>query len=290
MMHKRLPSAMPPSIVMIIYGVLSQTSVLKLFAAGLLPGLLLAACFMGFVMIVAFLRPDKIGKVDASDEKIWRTRLSRLPKLLPFLILIVSILGTMYGGLASPTEAAAVAVVATIGIMAFEGTLSLASLSAAAIGTSRTVSMLGLIIAAASFLSVAMGFLGMPQAIEAHITNLDLSPLTLILLLVVIYIILGSFLEGMSIIVITIPIALPLVVSAGYDPIWFGIFLILMVELAQISPPVGMNLFVLQGLTRKPLSQIVLAALPFFFIMLSFVALLALAPGIVTWLPKVLFG
>ncbi|ASJ71924.1 TRAP transporter large permease [Granulosicoccus antarcticus] len=280
----------PPSIVMIIYGVLSQTSVLKLFAAGLLPGLLLAACFMGFVMIVAFLRPDKIGKIESSDENIWRTRFSRLPRLLPFLILIVSILGTMYGGLASPTEAAAVAVVATICIMAFEGSLSLASLSAAAIGTSRTVSMLGLIIAAASFLSVAMGFLGMPQAIEAHITNLELSPLTLILLLVVIYIILGSFLEGMSIIVITIPIALPLVVGAGYDPIWFGIFLILMVELAQISPPVGMNLFVLQGLTRKPLGQIVVAALPFFFIMLSFVALLAVAPGIVTWLPRVLFG
>lgn len=280
----------PPSIVMIIYGVLSQTSVLKLFAAGLVPGLLLATCFMGYVMIVAYFQPEKIGRVEASDKNIWRIRFTQLPKLLPFLVLIVSILGTMYGGLASPTEAAAFAVIATICIMAFEGSLSLSSLSDAAIGTSRTVSMLGLIIAAASFLSIAMGFLGMPQAIEKLITNLDLAPLSLILFLIVIYIILGSFLEGMSIIVITIPIALPLILNAGYDQIWFGIFLILMVELAQISPPVGMNLFVLQGLTRKPLSLIVRAALPFFFIMLSFVVLLALIPEIVTWLPNFLFG
>lgn len=279
----------PPSIVMIIYGVLSQTSVLKLFAAGLVPGLLLAACFMGFVMIVALIQPQKFGKAEASDQNIWRSRFAKLPKLLPFLILMVSILGSMYTGLASPTEAAAVAVVATICIMALEGSLSLSTLNAAAIGTSRTVSMLGLIIVAASFLSVAMGFLGMPQAIQRYVTGLDLAPLTLILLLIVIYMILGSFLEGMSIIVITIPIALPLVLNAGYDQIWFGVFLILMVELAQISPPVGMNLFVLQGLTRKPLGQIVRAALPFFLIMLGFVALLALVPGIVTWLPGLLF-
>ncbi len=280
----------PPSIVMIIYGVLSQTSVLKLFAAGLVPGLLLALCFMGFVMIMAVLKPEKFGTAEATDENIWRARFTRLPKLLPFMALMTAILGSMYSGIASPTEAAAVAVVATVGIMAIEGSLSITALSAAAIGTSRTVSMLGLIIAAASFLSVAMGFLGMPQAIERYIESLDLAPLMLILLLIVIYVVLGSFLEGMSIIVITIPIALPLVLNAGYDQVWFGVFLILMVELAQISPPVGMNLFVLQGLARKPLNQIVRAALPFFLIMLSFVILLALVPSLVTWLPNLLLG
>jgi TRAP-type C4-dicarboxylate transport system permease large subunit len=169
---------------------------------------------MGFVMILTILQPEKFGKAEVTNENIWHVRFSRLPKLLPFLILMAAILGSMYTGLASPTE---VAVVATVCIMAFEGSLSLSALNAAAIGTSRTVSMLGLIIAAASFLSVAMGFLGMPQAIERYITSLDLEPLMLILLLMVIYVILGSFLEGMSIIVITIPIALPLVMNAGFD-------------------------------------------------------------------------
>ncbi len=277
----------PPSIVMIIYGVLSQTSVLQLFAAGLLPGLLLAATFMAYIAIMSIIRPQLFGQVEAVDaRRLWQQRLSGLPKFLPFLVLIFAILGSMYGGLASPTEAAAVAVIATIAIMAFERTLSLAALRDAAIGTARTVSMLGLIIAAASFLSTVMGFLGVPTAISSFVGGLDLSPLMLIALLIVVYVILGSFLEGMSIIVMTIPIVLPLVESAGYDRLWFGIFLILMAELAQISPPVGMNLFVLQGLTRRPLGEIVLAALPFFCIMLAFVMLLAIFPSIVSFLPS----
>ena len=276
----------PPSIIMIVYGVLSQTSVLQLFAAGILPGLLLALCFVGYVIIRAKLTPSVVGAVEPIERKaLWALRLSGLPRLLPFLVLILAVLGSMYGGIASPTEAAAFAVFATVVIMAFEKSLSVRTLRDAAIGTSRTVSMLGLIIASASFLTMAMGFLGMPRAVSDFVNGLDLSPLMLIGLLIVVYIVLGSFLEGMSIIVMTIPIVLPLVTAAGYDSLWFGIFLILMVELAQISPPVGMNLFVLQGLTRKPLGEIVRAALPFFIIMLLFVLTIAVFPGIVSVIP-----
>jgi tripartite ATP-independent transporter DctM subunit len=281
----------PPSIIMIVYGVLSQTSVLKLFAAGILPGLLLALAFVGYVMVRAKLTPAIVGKTERIGSKaLWKLRLTGLPKLLPFVILILAVLGSMYGGLASPTEAAAFAVFATVVIMAFEGSLSLRTVRDAAIGTSRTVSMLGLIIASASFLSTAMGFLGMPQAVSTFVNGLNLSPLMLIGLLIVVYVVLGSFLEGMSIIVMTIPIVLPLVTAAGYDSLWFGIFLILMVELAQISPPVGMNLFVLQGLTRRPLGEIVRAALPFFVIMLIFVLVLAVFPGIVSLVPDLVAG
>lgn len=276
----------PPSIVMIIYGVLSRTSVLKLFAAGIIPGLFLCVAFMSYVAIVTWMKPDMVGKTEPmSKPQLWRARFKQLPLLLLFLLLIMAVLGSMYGGLASPTEAAAFAVVATIAIMAFEGSLTLPNLKDAAIGTSRTVSMLGLIVAAASFLSVAMGFLAIPTTISKVVTEMQLSPLGLILLLIVIYMILGTFLEGMSMIVMTIPIVLPLVLSAGYDKIWFGIFLVIMVELAQISPPVGMNLFVLQGLTKKPLGEVVRAAMPFFLIMMAFVILLAVFPQIVSFLP-----
>ncbi|WP_412509685.1 TRAP transporter large permease [Roseovarius sp. SYSU LYC5161] len=279
----------PPSIVMIVYGVLSQTSVLKLFTAGILPGLLLACCFMGYIALVSRLRPEiAAAATDLGEDGIWRERMRHLPRLLPFIALILAILGSMYGGIASPTEAAAVAVLVTVALMAFERSLSPQTLMDACLGTARTVAMLGLIIGAASFLSSAIGFLGMPQAVATFVNGLDLSPFALILLLIAVYIVLGSFLEGMSIIVMTIPIVLPLVTAAGYDSVWFGIFLILMVELAQISPPVGMNLFVLQGLTREPLSVIVRAALPFFLIMLSFVLILALFPGIVGFLPGLL--
>ncbi|SFO16800.1 TRAP transporter, DctM subunit [Cohaesibacter marisflavi] len=281
----------PPSIVMIIYGVLSRTSVLKLFAAGIIPGIFLCVAFMGYVAIVTKLNPGMVGKAEPmSKPDLWRARFKQLPLLLPFLLLIAAVLGSMYGGLASPTEAAAFAVVATVVIMAFERSLTIANLKDAAIGTSRTVSMLGLIVAAASFLSVAMGFLAIPTTISRIVTQMDLAPFALILLLIVIYMILGTFLEGMSMIVMTIPIVLPLVQSAGYDKIWFGIFLVIMVELAQISPPVGMNLFVLQGITKKPLGEVVKAALPFFLIMMAFVLLLALFPQIISFLPNLVMA
>lgn len=277
----------PPSIVMIIYGVLSQTSILKLFAAGLLPGLLLVVMFMGFLAIYSWARPLAKQPEDSSVS-IWKERFSRMVTLVPFLILMIVLLGSMYAGLASPTEAASLAVVTTLLIMAVEGSLSLRAIFDACIGSARTVSMLGLIIAAASFLSTTMGYLGLPQQIEREITALNLGPLQLIALLVVVYIALGCFLEGMSLIVMTLPIVLPLVVGAGYDKVWFGVFLIVVVEMAQITPPVGMNLFVIQGLTGERLAAVVRAAFPFFCLMLAFVFLLAIFPQIVTFIPSLL--
>jgi len=279
----------PPSVVMIIYGVLSQTSVLKVFAAGLLPGFLLAFLFMAYLAASSFFikdnrkQPDK----DRSNErsKIWRERVNGLPSLAPFIGLMLAVLGSMYAGLASPSEAAALAVALTCVIMLIERSLTWQVLKDACVGAARTSSMLGLIIGAATFLSVAMGFLGLPQAVSAYIGSLNLGPVELITLLLAIYILLGSFLEGMSLMVMTLPIVLPLVTAAGFDKVWFGVFLIIVIEMAQITPPVGFNLFVIQGLTRARISQIALSALPFFLIMVLLVYLLVCFPQIVTFLP-----
>lgn len=275
----------PPSTVMIVYGVLSQTSIVKLFAAGIIPGLLLALIFMGYIVVVSYLRPMNVRK-DTHDGSIWAERFRRLPTLLPFLLLIASILGSMYTGMASPSEAAAFAVIMTIIIMAGERSLSRKTVFDACIGTARTVSMLGLIIGAASFLSTGMGYLGLPQIISGAITSWELSPFMLIVLLLAVYLILGCFLEGMSLIVMTLPIVLPIVVAAGFDKVWFGVFLIIVVEMAQVTPPVGINLFVIQGLTRRPLGTVVRAAFPFFLLMVAFVFLLTFFPSIVLFLPS----
>lgn len=279
----------PPSIIMIIYGVLSQTSVLKLFAAGIIPGVLLALMFMAYLAVYSWLRPFEVkAEAGPATGSIWKERMQRLPVLLPFLALMGALLGSMYTGFASPSEAAALAVVVTIGIMALERTLSLRNVLDACMGAARTVSMLGLIIAAASFLSTAMGYLGIPQTISGLISALELSPIMLIAMLLLIYILLGAFLEGMSLIVMTLPIVLPLVVAAGFDKVWFGVFLIIVVEMAQITPPVGMNIFVIQGLTGEKLGTVVKSAFPFFLLMVVFAFLIALFPQIVMFLPSLM--
>ncbi len=278
----------PPSIIMIVYGVLSQTSVLKLFAAGIIPGALLALLFMGYLVVYSWVRPFEVRAEEETQGSLWHERFSRLPTLLPFILLMMSLLGSMYSGLASPSEAAALAVVVTMGIMAIERTLTLRNVMDACMGTARTVSMLGLIIAAASFLSTAMGYLGLPQQIAAQINALNLTPLQLVALLLLIYIALGCFLEGMSLIVMTLPIVLPLITAAGYDKVWFGVFLIIVVEMAQITPPVGMNIFVIQALTGEKLGTVVKAAFPFFVLMVFFTFVLAVFPEIVMFLPSLL--
>jgi len=276
----------PPSVVMIIYGVLSQTSVLKVFAAGLLPGFLLAFLFMAYLAVSSFFIKDARKQPEGQDRNnIWRERVNGLPSLAPFIGLMLAVLGSMYAGLASPSEAAALAVALTCVIMLVERSLTWQVLKDACIGAARTSSMLGLIIGAATFLSVAMGFLGLPQAVSAYIGSLNLGPVELITLLLAIYILLGSFLEGMSLMVMTLPIVLPLVTAAGFDKVWFGVFLIVVIEMAQITPPVGFNLFVIQGLTRARISSIALSALPFFLIMVLLVYLLVCFPQIVTFLP-----
>lgn len=275
----------PPSIILIIYGVLSETSVLKLFAAGLLPGLLLAGAFMFYLGIRSFFLPPTKETSDANGATPWMRRLRSLPTLMPFLVLMCAILGSMYLGWASPSEAAAVGVAATCAIMLAERSLNWAVLREACMGCARTVSMLGLIIGAAGFLSVTMGFLGLPLAVATQVRAMELGPLELVALLLFVYLVLGMFLEGMSMLVMTLPIVLPLITAAGYDKVWFGVFLVLVIEMAQITPPVGMNLFVIQGLTREKISSIAVAALPFFLIMTCFIAVIALFPGIVGWLP-----
>ena len=276
----------PPSVIMIIYGVLSQTSVLKLFAAGIVPGLLLCLMFMAWLAIRSLIYKDTPRAPLQDKASLWKERFYGLRSLTPFMVLMGVLLGSMYGGLASPSEAAALAVVTTMLIMAVERTLTLRAIIDSCMGTARVASMLGLIIAAAGFLSTAMGFLGLPQAIASQIQSLNLSPLGLIALLLMIYIVLGCFLEGMSLIVMTLPIALPLVTAAGFDKVWFGIFLVIAVEMAQITPPVGMNLFVVQNLTGENMSTIARAVFPFFLIMVAMVFLLAGFPDIVNWLPN----
>jgi len=274
----------PPSIVMIIYGVLSDTSILKLFIAGVVPGLMLAGCFMLYIAVRATVQPSLVP-----DEEVrvsWMDRLNGIRHLGPPAFLIVFIIGSMYGGFASPSEAAAVGVLGAVVISALQGSLTLANLRGALLGAMRTTSMIGLIICGASFLSIAMARLGLPSMVANEIQALELSRVELMVLLLVLYIVLGCVLEGMSAIVMTLPITLPLVVAQGYDPIWFGIFLVMVVEMAQITPPVGFNLFVLQGMTGEGMWRVAKATFPFFVLMVVMTMLLVYYPEIVMFLPN----
>lgn len=274
----------PPSIIMIIYGVLAEASILKLFIAGIVPGLLLACSYMGYLGLRAALDPSKVPAEELNAT--WRQRIIALKDLGPVLFLIVAVIGSMYGGIASPSEAAAVGVLGALVVSGFQGSLTRENIVSIAYGSIRTISMIGLIVAAASFLSSAMGFLGVPRAVAAEISAMELSPLMLILLLLVFYVGLGCVLEGMSTIVMTLPITLPLIIAAGFDKIWFGVFLVLVVEMAQITPPVGFNLFVIQGMTGEKIGRIARATFPFFLIMVALVLLITLFPGVVTYLPS----
>jgi len=274
----------PPSIILIIYGVLSETSILKLFIAGIVPGLILALGFMGYLAIRATLNPSLIPSEDINPT--WRDRLNGLVDLGPVVFLILLVLGSMYAGFASPSEAAAVGVLGAVLVSAAQKTLSWKTIRKACLSAVRTTSMIALIVAGAVFLSVAMGFLGVPRLIAGEIAALGLSPLALILLLLVFYAILGCVLDGLSAIVMTLPITLPLIISAGFEKIWFGVFVVIVVEMAQITPPVGFNLFVIQGLTGETIGRVARAALPFFIIMFIMAMFIALVPDIVMFLPN----
>lgn len=273
----------PPSVILIIYGVLAEESILKLFLAGVIPGLLLAGSYMLYIGTISILQPSLVG--EPPPPMTLGERFAALAKLLPMLGLMTCVIGSMYGGIASPTEAAAVGVLGALVIGALQRTLTISNLSQAFLQAARTVSMIGLIISGAVFLSVALGYLGVPRYVAAAIQSLDLSPFMLIVVLLLFYALLGTVMEGMSAIVMTLSITLPLVLDAGYDKVWFGIFIVLVVEMAQITPPVGFNLFVIQGLTGDSIGSIARAALPFFLIMVFFTILLAVFPGIATWLP-----
>ena len=273
----------PPSIILIIYGVLAEVSIGKLFTAGIIPGIMLALFYGTYVAIRAIMNPSLVPQT--VEQYSWRDRFVALGKLLPVTLLIIFILGSIYAGLATPSEAAAIGVVASLIVAWALRDLNRQVLTAALKGTISTSAMISFIIAGASFLSVAMGYLRLPASIAQSIGAMELSPYLLILVLTLFYVILGFFLDGISIIVMTLPIALPLIVQAGFSPLWFGIFLVLVIEAGQITPPVGFNLFVIKEMTGEPLEKVALAALPFFFLMMLGVAVIMLFPIIVTWLP-----
>ena len=281
----------PPSNILIIYGVLGDVSITKLFTAGFVPGFLLAAGFMIWIMIHTTLRPSL---VPATERKVRIASaleyLKSIKELGPVVFLILCVLGSIYGGLATPSEAAGVGVLGALIVASLQGGLTWPALQAIAIGAVQTCSMIALIVLGASILGSAAAFLGIPAAVAAFVASLELSPFMLIAALIVFYLILGCFLDGFSMIVMTLPIVMPIIKAAGFDPIWFGIFLVLVVEMSQITPPVGFNLFVIQGLTDDGLGYIARVTLPYLVIMVGFTLALALMPDIALWLPRWLSG
>ncbi|WP_299479068.1 TRAP transporter large permease subunit [uncultured Paracoccus sp.] len=274
----------PPSLPMIIYGVLAEVSILKLFIAGILPGLVLALGFSLMTMALTLLRGASPPQKEVYSAK---DRLDSIRKLGPITALVLLLIVGLYGGFASPTEAAAIGVAGAIGLAALGRELSLKALQEAAIATLRTSAMLALITAGGAFLSVAFNYLQIPTYVVNLVNSAELSPLGVVLALLVIYLLLGCILDGMSMIVVTLPIALPAVLSAGWDPLWFGIFLVVAIEMAQLTPPVGFNLFVIQGITSETMTRIARSVVPYFAVLLLLMALLIAAPGIALWLPHV---
>jgi len=278
----------PPSLVMIVYAILAEVSIGKMFMAGILPGLLLAGIYSSYIIYRGIKNPEIAPRTQESYS--WKERIVGLKDIAPVLILILMVLGSIYGGIATPTEAAALGVFGATIFAYINRRMNKKIMFECLIGAVKTNAMIMLIVVGAGFLSRVMGFLGIPAAITTAITELNLSPYMLMLLLGGFYIILGCLLDGFSIVVMTLPIALPMVTAAGFDPIWFGIYLILMVEVSQITPPVGFNLFVIQGLTGEPIVQIAKYAFPFFLLMLFTTAIITIFPEIALILPKLMVG
>ncbi|HPH13025.1 MAG TPA: TRAP transporter large permease subunit [Burkholderiaceae bacterium] len=281
----------PPSTVMIIYGVLAEESVLRLFTAGWIPGLLLAGCFMGWIMIDTKLHPELIPESERALKNVaLSVRIAALKELGPAMFLIVCVIGSMYAGVATPTEAAALGVLGAFIVSYLQTGLNWQTLRDVAIGTVQSCSMMGLIILGASILGNVTAALGVPDAVAKVVSSWELSPLMLIIALMLLYIVLGTALEGFSMIATTLPVVLPLITAAGFDKVWFGIFLVLVVEMAQITPPVAFNLSVLQGITGKSMGYLTRVTVPYLFIMMGFVVLIAVFPGIVLWFPNLVLG
>lgn len=274
----------PPSIIMIVYGVSAEVSIAKLFIAGVLPGLLLAMLFSGYIAFWALRHPDQIPAADEKTTLLQKLSASRA--LIPVVLLIAAVLGSIYTGIATATEAAAVGVVGSLIISALQGSMNWATFRDALMGATRLYCMIALILAGAAFLTLSMGYIGLPRHLAEWISTLGLSQGGLILALTVFFIVLGCFLDGISMVVLTMGVLMPTIQKAGIDPIWFGIFVVLVVEMAQITPPVGFNLFVLQGMTGKELTWIAKVTLPMFFLMCVAITLIYVFPDIVTWLPQ----
>ncbi|GHC98920.1 C4-dicarboxylate ABC transporter permease [Pseudorhodoferax aquiterrae] len=274
----------PPSIIMIVYGVAAEVSIARLFIAGVVPGLVLGLLFSGYIMLWALRNPEQVPAADAKTSFAQKLAASR--SLIPVVLLIVAVLGSIYTGIATATEAAALGVVGSLIISAAQGSLNWATFRDALLGATRLYCMIALILAGAAFLTLSMGYIGLPRHLAEWIATLGLSQGQLIAALAVFFIILGCFLDGISMVVLTMGVLMPTVQKAGIDPIWFGIFIVLVVEMAQITPPVGFNLFVLQGMTGKELPWIAKVSVPMFALVCLAVLLLYLFPGLVTWLPQ----
>ena len=273
----------PPSIIMIVYGVAADVSIAKLFIAGVLPGILLGALFSGYLMVWALMNPGKVPRPDrvlSFSEKLHESR-----HLIPVVLLIAAVLGSIYSGVATATEAAAVGVVGSLLLSLLQGSLSWDTFKTSLLGATRLYCMIALILAGAAFLTLAMGYIGLPRHLAEFIGGLGLSPFMLMVALAVFYVVLGCFLDGISMVVLTMGVILPTVHAAGFDLIWFGIFIVIVVEMAQITPPVGFNLFVLQGMTKKDIAYIARVTMPFFLLMCAMVLMLWFFPGIATWMP-----
>ncbi len=278
----------PPSLIMIVYAILAEVSIGKMFIAGIFPGLLLAGIYSSYIVYRGIRNPEIAPQ--SQESYSWQDRIIGLKDLAPTIFLILMVLGSIYGGVATPTEAAAIGVLGATVFACLNRQMTFKIMLECLVGAVKTNAMIMLIVVGASFLSRVMGFLGIPAAIATAISGLGLSPYMLMILLGAFYILLGCLLDGFSIVVMTLPIALPMVVAAGFDPIWFGIYLILMVEVSQITPPVGFNLFVIQGLTGEPVIKIAKYALPFFFLMLLTTAILTIFPEIALYLPQLMTG
>jgi len=274
----------PPSIIMIVYGVMANVSIAQLFIAGVLPGLVLASLFSGYIVVWALVHPDRVPvsrERTTLGQKIYASR-----HLIPVVVLIALVLGSIYTGIATATEAAAFGVVGSLAISAVQGSLNWQTFRDSLLGATRLYCMIALILSGAAFLTLSMGYIGLPRHLAEWIGSLGLSQLALIIALMIFYIILGCFLDGISMVVLTMGVILPTVDKVGIDLLWFGIFIVLAVEMAQITPPVGFNLFVLQGMTKKQITWIARHALPMLYLMIAATLLIYFFPQLVTALPQ----
>ncbi len=274
----------PPSIIMIVYGVAADVSIGKLFIAGIIPGALLAGLFMGYTMLWAMRHRGAIPPAD--QARSLREKVSESLHLVPVMLLILAVLGSIYTGVATATEAAALGVLGALVIAAAQRSLTWRSFWDSLMGATRLYCMIALILAGSSFLSLAMGFIGLPRNLAEAIGAMNLPPFALIMLLMVFYIVLGCFLDGISMVVLTMAVLLPTLQAGGIDLLWFGVYIVIVVEMAQITPPVGFNLFVLQGMTGHQINYIARAAFPYFLMMVIAVLLIYFFPPLVTYLPS----
>ncbi len=274
----------PPSIILIVYGVATEQSIARLFIAGVLPGLLLVSLFVGFVVVWALLNREQLP--NETIDLTFTQRLARSRRLIPVILMIAGVIGSIYFGIASPTDAAAVGVVLALVLSWFSGSLNRDSFMGGLMGATKTSCMIAFILAGAAFLTVAMGFTGIPKLLALWIGSLELSNYALLAALTVFFVILGCFLDGISVVVLTTSVIMPMVEQAGIDPLWFGIYVVIVVEMSQITPPVGFNLFVLQALTGRDILTVARAAVPFFLLMFVALALIVAFPAIVTFLPN----